>query len=100
MLFMFTVPFCVYLGFHLHQFHWFQITMIEAVLFVAVGFVPLPGAIGASEGLFYILFRVLFPSSILTSAMLLTRCINLYFCLVIDCLLILWFTHCLKKRGN
>lgn len=100
MLFMFTVPFCVYLGFHLHQFHWFQITMIEAVLFVAVGFVPLPGAIGASEGLFYILFRVLFPSSILTSAMLLTRCINLYFCLVIDGLLILWFTHCLKKRGN
>ena len=100
MLFMFSVPFCVYLGFHLHHYNWFQITMIEAVLFVAVGFVPLPGAIGASEGLFYILFRVLFPSSILTSAMLLTRCINLYFCLAIDGLLIIAFTHHLKKRGT
>lgn len=100
MLFMFSVPYCIYKGFDLHTYSWFQIMMVEAILFVAVDFVPLPGAIGASEGLFYILFKVLFPINILTSAMLLTRCINLYFCLIIDGLFIIYFTHQLKKKED
>lgn len=99
---MFLVPYMVYRGFGFHTYSWFQVFMLEAVLFVAVGFLPLPGAVGASEGLFYIIFSVLYPASLLTSAMLITRCINLYFCLGIDGLLILYFTHRLhqKKRAR
>ena len=46
-----------------------------------------------------IIFRILYPQAILASAMVMTRCINLYFILIIYGIAVLFFTRRLLKRG-
>ena len=50
----------------------------EAVLFISVSALPLPGSVGASESGFLILFKLLFPASVLNEAMLLSRGVSFY----------------------
>lgn len=57
---------------------------MQVVLTVSVSALPLPGAVGASEGSFLKLFEIFFAPAILLPAMLLTRFINFYAMLVIS----------------
>ncbi len=85
---MYMVPFLVYKGFGLHGSNLIQVELLQAVLFVAVGFIPIPGASGVSEGTFLLIFRLLFPGGILASAMLLSRMISLYLIVIINGIII------------
>ena len=96
---MYSVPWLVYRGFGLSEYGWVQAFFLQAVLYVGVGFLPLPGAAGVSEATFMIIFRILYPQAILASAMVMTRCINLYFILIIYGIAVLFFTRRLLKRG-
>lgn len=81
---MYSVVFWVYKSFGLNTFSLFDIISLQSILSIAVSSLPLPGAVGASEGSFMILFKVLFPTSILTSAMLLSRGISFYAFVIIS----------------
>lgn len=80
---MHSVPYWVYLAFGgsslgMGSFNLLQVIGLQAVLFVSVSALPLPGAVGVSESAFVILFKTLFPASMMGSAMILSRGISFY----------------------
>ncbi|MCI8336314.1 MAG: flippase-like domain-containing protein [Peptococcaceae bacterium] len=80
----FSIPYFVYMAFHLSGYSFWEIIAMQVVLTVSVSALPLPGAVGASEGSFLKLFEIFFAPAILLPAMLLTRFINFYAMLVIS----------------
>lgn len=78
MFFYHSIPYFVYLSFGLREYSIIEFASLQAVLYIAVSSLPLPGAMGVSEGSFVILFKLLFPASILSSAMLISRGISFY----------------------
>ena len=95
---MFSIPYWVYLGFGMTGFSAFQVISLQAVLFVAVSFLPLPGAVGASEGGFVLLFKMLFTKKLLVSAMVLSRCLSFYLCVIISGVAVAFFTRKLMNK--
>lgn len=90
---MFSVPYFVYIGFGLHKYNLFQIVMLEAVAYVSLAFLPVPGAIGASEGVLVMIFRIIFPSGLVATAMLLSRSLNYYLILIASGIAVFIFTR-------
>ena len=74
----FAVPFFLYNAFRCEGFP--AVDMISAQCFVTMisSYTPLPGAAGAAEGSFLVLFRMFFQEDILQQAMLLWRFISYY----------------------
>ncbi len=81
---LYSVPFFVYKAFGLSAATYPVILSMQAVLFISTSALPLPGAIGVSEGGFLTLFSTLFPAETLSAAMLLSRGISFYMFLVIS----------------
>lgn len=79
-----SVPFLIYKAFGLGGFSYLSVFSLQAILYVSVSALPLPGAVGASEGGFITIFSTLFPARVISSAMLLTRSINFYLFVVIS----------------
>ncbi len=77
------VTYCVYRAFGLCGISPVRVALLQAVLTIAVSFVPLPGASGASEGGFYLVFSGLFGSSLRFMAMLCWRFITYYLSIVL-----------------
>lgn len=96
---MYSIPFFIYKGFGLSGFHAIEVISLQAVLYVAVSALPLPGALGVSESAFMILFRTLFPTGILSSAMVLSRGISFYLFVLITGIFVAGLTLA-KKKGN
>ena len=97
---MHSIPFIVYKGLGLSGSGFFEMFLLQAVLFVGVGFIPIPGAVGATEGMFMLIFRGIFPAGLLAGAMLICRSLSLYLCILIDAVLVVIFTQMIirKKR--
>lgn len=81
---MHSVPFWIYRAFGLSQYAFWQIIGMQAVLFIGVSVIPLPGTVGINESGFLRLFKTLFPTAMLSSAMLLSRGVSFYLCVVIS----------------
>lgn len=79
MLAMYSVPYFVYRSYNLSAYTWVEIVLLQAVLYVSVSALPIPGAMGISESGFTRLFKILFPTQIIGGAMVLTRGISFYF---------------------
>lgn len=61
-----------------------EIVSLQAILYMAVSFIPTPGTLGASEAGYYTLFRSIFPNTeVLSYSLLLWRGITFYFCLIV-----------------
>ena len=97
---MFSVPYFVYMGFGLDSYSAFQIISLQSILYVAVAFLPLPGAVGVSEGAFIIAFRLMYPKNLLGPAMVLTRCLNFYICVIITGIAVCCFMYRLMKKKD
>ena len=82
--FLYSIPYVVYLAFSYTNVNLVDVFALQSILSVSVSSLPLPGAVGASEGSFLTLFNVLSSGALLTSVMLLTRLINFYIPLVIS----------------
>lgn len=81
---MFTITYFVYKAFSLNDFTFMEIIALQSVLTISVSSLPLPGAVGASENIFMVLFRTLFGSILIIPAMLLSRGISFYLLLIIS----------------
>lgn len=75
---MFSVAYLVYRSLGLAQSSYLELFSMQLFLYLAVAFVPTPGGTGASEGGFYLFFSMVFPKSLLYSAMLLWRLFTYY----------------------
>lgn len=75
---LYSIPYWIYLSLGLTGHSFWSVLSIQAVLYVTVSALPLPGAVGASESGFLLLFRAIFPAAALHDAMLLSRGISFY----------------------
>jgi uncharacterized protein (TIRG00374 family) len=89
---MFSVTFCLYRAFGLTQYSFIKIILLQAFMHSTVYFFPLPGASGASEGGFLLLFRQVFTAPLVFSSMLLWRLLTYYNKIIIGAGAILWGT--------
>lgn len=86
-----SIPYFVYLSFGLNDVNFLTFIFMQAVLYISVSSLPFPGAMGVSEGGFMILFKMFFPSTILSSAMIISRGISFYLFVIISAILIILF---------
>lgn len=85
----FAVTYFVYLSLGLSGATFLQILAVQSILYTAVNIIPTPGNAGASEGIFYLLFGLIFPKNMMISAILLWRLVVFYFNLIISGLIVL-----------
>lgn len=74
----FSITYFIYLSLGERGTSYFDILAIQTVVYVVVSFIPTPGGAGASEGSFYLLFKVFFSKNIILYAMTLWRIIVYY----------------------
>ena len=86
----YTLPYFVYRSFGLNYYSWIEILTIQAVLYVSVASIPLPGSVGVSEGAFLSLYEYIFGAEILASAMLINRGISFYIFVIVGALLTIY----------
>lgn len=95
-----SVSFWVYKASGLSGYSFLTVVMLQSILFISVSALPLPGAVGASESGFMIIYKTLFTVQLLSSAMLVSRGISFYL-LVLVSGMILAVTYVLDiKRNN
>lgn len=87
-----SIPYLIYLSFGLNTANFFQFLALQSVLYISVSSIPLPGAVGVSEGGFLAIYKLLFPTSVLSSAMLLSRGISFYLFVIISGISVLCFS--------
>ena len=96
-----SIPYMIYLAFGLlGGANYFQFLALQAVLYISVSAMPLPGAVGVSEGGFLGIYQLLFPSELLVGSMLLSRGISFYLFVIISGVFVLWFSFKGKKWGR
>lgn len=78
----FSITFFVYRALGLTGISAFRIISLQAMLYMAVSFVPIPGTVGASEAGFALLLGSVFQGHFLAAGLLLWRVITYYFGLV------------------
>ena len=74
----FSVAYFVYRAMGLTGASFSMLFAMQTFLYLAVSFVPTPGGTGASEGGFYLFFALVFPKTVLYSAMLIWRLFTYY----------------------
>ena len=74
-----------------------DIIALQVVISITVDSLPLPGAVGVSEGMFLLLYTKVYGATIIAPAMLLTRGINFYMMLLLTGIMTMGF-HFFKNR--
>ena len=83
---LYSIAYIVYLALGFDSSTYYEVIFLQALAYVSVSSVPLPGAIGVSEKLLRFLFLVIYPLNIISEAVMLTRVINFYMLFVISAL--------------
>ena len=79
---LFSITYFIYKSFGLTGYTCVEIIALQTLATLAVSTLPLPGAVGVAESMFLVLFVPVFGTALNAPAMLLTRGINYYFCMV------------------
>jgi hypothetical protein len=93
----FSITYLVYLALGLRGVSFIDIISLQAMLYMAVSFIPSPGTAGASEVGFSLLLGSIFSSHLLAMAILLWRGISYYFGLIF-CGLFTLYVYLSDKR--
>ncbi|MCI1966176.1 MAG: flippase-like domain-containing protein [Oscillospiraceae bacterium] len=80
---LFLVPFFIYKAFHNPGAPVFDMIAAQSFVTMISGYTPLPGAAGAAEGSFLVIFQMFFAPEVIQRAMLLWRLITYYSCIVV-----------------
>lgn len=80
---LFAVPFFIYKAFHSPGAPVFDMIAAQSFVTMISNFTPLPGAAGAAEGSFLVIFQIFFSSGVIKQAMLLWRLLAYYSCVVV-----------------
>ena len=93
----YMVPYFVYCSFGLNKYGIVDIILIQAMLYVMVSSIPLPGAVGVSEAAFLHVYLTIFGVERLASATLLSRGINFYLFVLFGFILTVYTIIKIKK---
>lgn len=85
----FGITYFIYRAFGLNTKSFIDIVTIQAFLYLAASFFPTPGGAGASEGGFYVFFKLVFPKELLFLSMLIWRVISYYLNIIAGGIIIL-----------
>lgn len=99
-LFYYSIPFWVYCSFGFSEYNIIQIISLQAILYATVSGIPLPGAVGVSEGGFLGIFKNIFTKSTLNSAMILNRGVSFYLFVLISAILVISQTLVVNKKSD
>ena len=83
LVFLMSVIWFVYCGLGLSGMTWGQLTSLSVMEYLSAAYAPLPGASGATEGVFSLYFNSVFPGGNLLAALLLWRFFTYYFSLIL-----------------
>lgn len=83
----YSIPYWVYLAFGFTSYNFFQIVTLQAMLYATVSGIPSPGAVGVSEGAFIEIFKGVFPTAMINSAILLNRGASFYLFVIISAII-------------
>lgn len=86
---MFSIAFIVYKAFGLSGYSYIELVVIQIALALAIDSLPLPGGIGASEVMLLAIYNRIFGESVAMPAMLITRGLGYYLCLIISSIVVL-----------
>ena len=97
---MFMITYFVYRAFGLNEYSYIGVMSVQALLYVAIHYFPLPGGAGASEGGFFAIFSAFFPQNLLFMAMLIWRIMTYYIILAVGSLIVVFdeFINLRKQR--
>jgi len=87
--FLFSIPYIIYIAFGHAEKNIIDLMTLQAFLYLAVSFFPLPGAAGASEGGFYIFFKSIFTNVPIFMPMLIWRFMSYYVILIFGSLFVI-----------
>ena len=96
---LFAVPYTVYRAFGLTGHSVAEMVCAQALLTLAVSMLPLPGAVGATEGGFVRFFTIFFGAGLVTPAVLVSRGVSLYVYLIVSACVTLT-VHFLTRRDS
>ncbi len=80
---LFSVPFFIYKAFHNPGAPIVDMVAAQSFVTMISSYTPLPGAAGAAEGSFLMIFQIFFRQDIIRQAMLLWRLITYYSCIIV-----------------
>lgn len=86
---LFAVTYVVYRSFGLKGISAFEIIALQTIIALAVDSLPLPGAMGASESSFLVIFLTIFGEEFVLPGMLLSRGISYYAMLILSAIITL-----------
>ena len=95
-----SIPYWVSLALGLHGQLTREMIGLQAVLFLSVSSLPLPGAVGLSEGGFLLFFRHIFPTNLLSAGMVLSRIVSFYLFLLFAGLFLASRALCSVKKSH
>ncbi len=87
---MFAITYFIYRAFGLSEYSFISVIALQALLYVAIHYFPLPGGAGASEGGFFAIFSAFFTKDILFMAMLIWRILTYYIILAVGSLIVVF----------
>ncbi len=97
----FVLTYFIYKGMGMEGTHAFTIIALQAVVYIAVDMLPLPGSQGITEIMYAAVFKNVFVGSSLTVSMCVTRGINFYMLLIVSAIVAgyCWWYSGKKKRA-
>lgn len=99
--FFFAIPYFIYLAFGEKGLSLLDLIILQAFLYLAVSFFPMPGAAGAAETGFYLFFSAIFINVPVFIAMLVWRFLTYYLMLIVGSVLVVFdevIAHWIAKK--
>lgn len=96
----YSVPYFVCKAFNINTYSILKIITMQGLLFCSVSSIPMPGAVGVSEGLFLSIYNNIFGKELLGSATLLNRFINFYLFIFVGLLVTIFNIIKIKKSKD
>lgn len=80
----FLLTYIIYLGFGLSEYGFFPVMALQAVVYISVDMLPLPGSAGVSELVYSLVYLSIFKGEYLTASMCVSRGLSFYMLLIIS----------------
>lgn len=97
---MFSVPYFAFRALGINEYSIFQVVALQAALHLSVCAIPLPGAIGASENAFFLIYSSVLPKPFMLPVLILSRGVSYFFYLFVSGIITI-FTHIsITKKAN
>lgn len=96
----YSITYWTYRSLGFSGYNIFQIITMQSLLYATVSGIPSPGAVGVSEGAFMEIFKNVYPSTMISSAVLLNRGINFYLFVIISAIIVMISQLKEKKQEN